>query len=169
MKPVFEAQVGGRTVTVSVGEPEGGRFEVTIDGQAYVVDARPTGERAWSIILDGAAYTVDLEGEIPEVAVNLRERSVPVKLVDARRKLLAEAGRLTGHKGPTAIRAPMPGKVVKVLAPKGTTVTAGQGVIVVEAMKMENELRAPRDGTIVEVGVREGQAVEAGEALATLE
>ena len=63
----------------------------------------------------------------------------------------------------------MAGKVVKVLAPKGTTVTAGQGLLIVEAMKMENELKSPRDGTVTEVSVSEGQAVEAGEPLATLE
>ncbi|MBI5482827.1 MAG: biotin/lipoyl-binding protein [Deltaproteobacteria bacterium] len=170
MRRTFEAQVGERTVTVTVAEHDGGRYEVTLDGRERIADARPLGERAWSVVLDGAVHTLDLEGELPDLTVHFRDRSVPVKLVDARRKLLAEAGRPTGPKGgPTAIRAHMPGKVVKVLAAAGTRVSAGQGLLVVEAMKMENELRAPRDGTVVAVRAREGQAVEAGETLATLE
>ena len=171
MSRMFDAQVGDRTVQVSVAAEEGGRLEITLDGQACNADVCHLGERAWSVILDGAVYTLDLEGTPPDVSVHFRERSVPVKLVDTRRKLLAEAARLTGgyRGGRLAIRAPMAGKVVKVLAPKGTTVTAGQGLLVVEAMKMENELKSPRDGTVTEVSVSEGQTVEAGEPLATLE
>jgi biotin carboxyl carrier protein len=166
----FRAQVGERSVEVSVVELEGGRCEVTVGDRVRVVDARALGQRAWSLVLDGRAHTVDLEGELPELAVHFRDQSVPVKLVDARRALLAEAGRRGGHKaGPLPIRSPMPGKVVKLLAAIGTRVAAGQGLLVVEAMKMENEMRAPRDGTVVAIRVREGQTVEAGEELATLE
>jgi biotin carboxyl carrier protein len=171
MRRMFDAQVGERTVQVSVAAEDGGRLEITLDGQACDADVCHLGERSWSVILDGAVYTIDLEGEPPDVSVHFREHAVPVKLVDTRRKLLAEAARLTGgyRGGPMAIRAPMAGKVVKVLAPKGATVTAGQGLLVVEAMKMENELKSPRDGTVTDVCVKEGQAVEAGEPLATLE
>jgi biotin carboxyl carrier protein len=166
----FQAQMGERTVEVGVREVDGGSYEVTLDGEAVAVDARPLGERCWSLVLDGAVYTLDVEGEEPDLTVSFREAAVPVKLIDARRQLLAAAGGRAGQKsGPAAIRSPMPGKVVKVLAPVGTKVAAGQGLVVVEAMKMENEMRAPRDGTVLEVMVREGQAVEAGEALATLE
>ena len=63
----------------------------------------------------------------------------------------------------------MPGKVVKVLVKAGDTVIAGQGVVVVEAMKMENELRAPLGGVVLDISAREGQAVEAGQTLATIE
>ena len=166
----FQARVGERTVEVRVAALEGGRYEVTIDGQARVVDARTLGERAWSLIVDGAVHTVDVAGELPDVVVHFRDHSVPLKLIDARRALLAEAGRLRRPKsGPTVVRAPMPGKVVRVIVQEGSGIAAGQGLLVVEAMKMENELRAPRDGTVVEVRVREGQAVEAGEPLVTLD
>jgi biotin carboxyl carrier protein len=170
MRRAFEARVGERKVDVSVAAQEGGRYEVTIDGRAYLVDARSLGGRAWSIVLDGAAHTLDIEGEAPDLTVHFRDRAVPVELIDARRTLLAAAGRRGGAKaGPIAIIASMPGKVVKVLAPAGTKVSDGQGLLVVEAMKMENEMRAPRDGVVLEVKVREGQAVEAGETLAMLE
>jgi biotin carboxyl carrier protein len=168
---MYDAQVGQRTVQVSVAVEDDGSLDLKLDGEPSRADVCQLGPRSWSVILDGAVHTVDLEGAPPDVTVHFRDAAVPVKLVDTRRKLLAEAARLTGgHKGgPLAIRAPMAGKVVKVLAPAGTQVTAGQGLIVVEAMKMENELKSPRAGTVKEVTVREGQAVDAGEPLATLE
>ena len=78
-----------------------------------------------------------------------------------------EAG--AGGKGPVKVIAPMPGKVVKVLVKPGDTVTARQGVVVVEAMKMENELRAPKAGTVSEVHATEGASVEAGTTLVVIE
>ena len=93
--------------------------------------------------------------------------SVPLKLQPARNKLAAVAPRAQSS-GPLHIKSPMPGKLVKVLIQVGDTVTAGQGVAVVEAMKMENELKAPRDGKVLAIAVTEGQAVDAGQTLATL-
>ena len=71
--------------------------------------------------------------------------------------------------GVASIDSPMPGKVIKILAKEGEEVKRGQGVIVVEAMKMENELKAPKDGVIKEIKVKEGDAVEAGARLALIE
>ena len=68
--------MGERTVEVRVAALEGGRYEVTIDGQARVVDARTLGERAWSLIVDGAVHTVDVAGELPDVVVHFRDHSV---------------------------------------------------------------------------------------------
>ena len=164
----YHVQVAERAIEVSLEEENGG-YLVSVDGQARRVDACRLGERAWSLVLDGAAYTIDVEGEGDELSVHLGDHSVPVRIVDARRQLLAQvAGRGGQKSGPLAVRSPMPGKVVKVLVVAGSAVKAGQGLIVVEAMKMENEMRAPRDGTVAEVAVREGQAVEAGETLASL-
>jgi len=92
---------------------------------------------------------------------------VPVKLIDPRRVALA-AQRSREGTGPLDVRAPMPGKIVKVHVKAGDAVSAGQGLIVIEAMKMENELRAPREGTVGKVTASEGQAVEAQEVLVTL-
>jgi biotin carboxyl carrier protein len=165
----YQAQLGERTVDVSVAEEEGGGLLVSVDGHARRVDACALGERAWSLVLDGAAYLIDIEGEGGELSVHVGDHAVPVRIVDARRQLLAQVTGSRGQKsGPFAVRSPMPGKVVKVLVEPGAAVKAGQGLVVVEAMKMENEMRAPRDGTVAEVAVREGQAVEAGETLASL-
>jgi biotin carboxyl carrier protein len=79
-----------------------------------------------------------------------------------------DEGAGTG-KGPHSIVAPMPGKVVKLLVKRGDQVAARQGVVVVEAMKMENELRSPKAGTVTEIKTAEGASVEAGTALVVIE
>ncbi|MGZ3443898.1 MAG: biotin/lipoyl-containing protein, partial [Polyangia bacterium] len=95
-------------------------------------------------------------------------RGVALKLTTARAKVAGRAAP-PPKSGPSAILSPMPGKVVKVLVAVGEEVKAGQGVMVVEAMKMENELKAPRDGKVKAVAVKEGQPVEAGQSLVTLD
>src|SRR5205823_3265962 len=113
----------------------------------------------------------EIDGRSPDLVVHVRDASIAVTLLDARRKLLAQAAARAGApaEGPQSVRSPMPGKVVKVLVQPGDVVQAGAGVVVVEAMKMENELKAPRGGTVKQVRVREGQAVESGEELAQIE
>ncbi len=166
----FVANVGKESREVAVEPLEGGRFKVTIDGRERVVDAARVGGGAWSLLAagGGAARLVDVDGNGQELVASIGSAAFPVKLVDARRALAAKLVPPRAATGPEPVRAPMPGKVVKVLVKAGDTVKAGQGIAVVEAMKMENELRAPRDGTVVEVSVKDGQPVEAGQPLATI-
>ena len=168
----LSAQVGERSREVVVEPLEEGRFRVAIDGVERVADARRVGPTTWSLLLGDQAVTVDVEpGKDGDLLVEVRGTAVPVKLLDARKKLLAaaQARGVRAHQGPTPVASPMPGKVVKVLVKPGDAVAAGQGVAVVEAMKMENEIRAPRAGTVRAVHVKEGQAVEGQEALVTVE
>ena len=102
------------------------------------------------------------------VDVDVAGTPIAVTLTDPRLTKLSVAAR-RGAAGPDVVRAPMPGKVVKVLVKAGDRVAAGQGVVVVEAMKMENELLASRAGAVLAVHVAEGRAVDAQEALVTLE
>ena len=94
--------------------------------------------------------------------------AVPVSIVDPRERLVRRRGSGSAETGPRSILSPMPGRIVKVLVREGDVVTAHQGLVVVEAMKMENELRAPRDGTVSAVKVVEGMSVEARAVLVTL-
>ncbi len=169
----FSAQLAGQERAVSVEEADGGRFRIVVDGVERLVDARRLGPGSWSLLLDGEVVTVDIDpGKAGELLCDVRGTVVPVKLVDAGRRLLEKAqadAEAHAPKGPTAIAAPMPGKVVRVLVKPGDAVTAGQPVAVVEAMKMENEIRAPRAGTVKTVHVKEGQPVEGQEALVTVE
>jgi len=152
---------------------EGGRFRVTQSGRTLLLDARKvqSGARSatWSLVPEGGgpALQVDVDGVAPELTVTVDNVTVPFKLADARSKVAALARPQAA--GPQPVRSPMPGKVVKVLVKAGDEVKAGTPVVVVEAMKMENELRAPRDGKVREVRVQEGQAVEGNQTLATIE
>lgn len=154
-----------------------GRYRVRIggaDGRVRVLDARRVAGGgkggSWSLVPEGGGRValVDVEGEAPAFTVSVDGVSLPLKVLDERR----HGGGVpspSAKGGPQSILSPMPGKVVRVLARPGEEVQAGQAVVVVEAMKMENELRASRAGRVKEVRVREGAAVESGQILAILE
>ena len=184
----FEVEVGGRTRTVTI-EPTDrpGRFRVTVDRQPHLVDATRTGEFGLSLLLDRGAGTNSGTRTVPlspaaarsfdlhmtpadaygQLLVNLQGRTVLVTVNGRRTGHAADAGTL-GH-GEISIASPMPGRVVRVLVAPGEEVSARQGVVVVEAMKMENELRAPRAGRVKEISVPAGTSVEAGRVLAVIE
>ena len=116
----------------------------------------------------GASYEIAIEpqGQNRHV-VHVGGRAVSVTVVAPGRRRSASDSTATTS-GPVSIVAPMPGRVVKVLVAPGDTVTARQGLVVIEAMKMENELRAPRDGTVAEVRAREGAPVDANVVLVVI-
>ncbi len=156
--------IGGRALEVAVERAAGG-FDVTLDGRRYVADlvAVPSG---WSLLLDGRSYDVAVEAAGGALMVHIGGRAIPVTDASAadgrgggRRRAAAHAG------GAPTIVAPMPGRIVRILVQAGDVVSARQGLIVIEAMKMENELRAPGPGTVTEVRIAEGDSVEAGSVL----
>jgi len=169
MKRELIATVAGREVEVSVEAAEGGRWRVGIAGEAREVDAREIRPGTWSLIIDGRAYLVDLDKRKKGTALSSRLAEAVAVIEDARRKRLAKAAHREGLASPgEEVRAPIAGKVVKMLVAVGEQVAVGQGVVVVEAMKMENELVAERGGTVAAVHKEAGQPVETGDLLVTL-
>jgi biotin carboxyl carrier protein len=167
----FAVTRGKESQAVSVEPLEGGLYRVTVDGRERIIDAARVNGDSWSIADAGGGRQriVDLDTAANgDLLASVQNATIALKLVDARRAAAAKLAAPREPSGPQPIRAPMPGKVVKVLVKAGEAVKSGQGVAVVEAMKMENELRAPRDGTIAEVAAKDGQAVEAGQVLVTL-
>jgi len=169
----FEVELDGKRRAVSV-EPTGpGRFRVLLPGDVRrVVRAERTGEFSLSLVLDegsgaGRELTVAPGPSNGEVLVGLGGRTVAVSVDGRRRRGGADAGRHAAGEQPVV--APMPGRVVRVLVGAGDEVSARQGVVVVEAMKMENELRSPKAGRIKEVAVAPGTLVEAGRVLIVVE
>jgi acetyl/propionyl-CoA carboxylase alpha subunit len=183
----FEVEVAGRTFTVVVERTDGpGRFRVTLDGVLRLVGVSRTGDFGLSLLETRGTVPRSDMGTVPlsaiplasrdvqvvpgrdggEVLVGLRGRTIGVT-VNGRRSAHAEAA-LQGH-GEVTIVAPMPGRVVRVLVATGDEVDVRQPVVVVEAMKMENELRAPRAGHVKEIAVAPGTSVEAGRVLAVIE
>jgi biotin carboxyl carrier protein len=173
----FEIEVNGRTRAVSVErlKHDGGvgvAFRVIVDGTPHLVDAVRVDGGALSFIqLDGeaagqshrVAITDGASGELTLTLANAFVRAT----VNGRRS--RRGGEVAGAAGEQRIVAPMPGKVLRVLVQPGQDVAARQPLVVVEAMKMENELSSPRAGRVKEVAAVEGQSVEAGRVLIVVE
>jgi biotin carboxyl carrier protein len=157
--------VDGRRVSVEVQAERDG-YRVTVDGRVMAVDARRGAHGAMSLIVDGASVSALIERRAEGYTVHLREDTFEVGLAEG------ESGGAAGPRapsGPLRVTAPMPGRLVRVLVEPGQQVAAGQGLVVMEAMKMENELRAARAGRVAEVHARERQAVESGALLVVLD
>jgi biotin carboxyl carrier protein len=166
----------------------GSVWEMTLDGRILSVDVTAIAGR-WSLLIgppspDGFGETgspsesAGRQARSYEVAVERRSNgerivyvngvAVPVSIMDPRERLVRSRGNVSAETGPRSIVSPMPGRIVKVLVREGDVVAAQQGLVVVEAMKMENELRAPRAGQVSAVKVVEGMSVEAKTVLVTL-
>jgi biotin carboxyl carrier protein len=158
-------RLGEREFVVTITRDDA-RYHVEVDGARHEVDARKLEGPFYSLLVDGRSYEVSVENGKSHYLVRHGAAGQQVALVDP-----GQRGRelRRRHDGPETISASMPGKVVRLLVEPGATVTQGQGLLVLEAMKMENEITAPRDGKIVSIEVDAGRTVEAGETLLTLE
>jgi biotin carboxyl carrier protein len=158
---------------------KGALLHVTLDGHTHVVDARRVSDTALSLLVQNgngdrpvqsvdAAFASHTAGADFDVHVAGRAIAVQVRQAGAfgRQKKQGGGGPSAG---PQRVTSPMPGKIVRLLVKTGDQVEAKQGLVVVEAMKMENELRAARDGRVREVSVAEGQSVDAGAVLLVVE
>jgi biotin carboxyl carrier protein len=159
----------GRERTVVVDGPlADGRFRVVIDGNERIVDARALRPGTWSLLIDGKNFVVDLDHRRTGIAASVGASEAMLQVEDAmHRRLASAAGTRTAARG-ESIRAPIAGKVVKVLAAVGDQIAPGSAVIVLEAMKMENELVAERGGTVTAIHKTAGQAVDTGDLLVEL-
>jgi biotin carboxyl carrier protein len=171
----IDVMVNGRPwkVAVDAAEPAG-KFTVTIKGTSRIIDASWTDEDTLSLIDAGAASEIRLHARTENGAVGveiggkLYEAVVSPGDTKPGRVQWPDGGATKIAPGPVSIKAPMPGRVVRVLVAVGDQVSARQPVVVVEAMKMENELRTPKGGTVKEILAVPGTAVEAGAVLVTV-
>ena len=169
----FDIEIAGRSRSVAI-EPAGGtRFRVTVDGHSTLVDAVRIGNFALSLIVDGDTGSSREAQVVPagpggDILVWL-DGQIAAASVDGRRARRGRGDAGRGSQGAQSIVAPMPGRVVRILVGPGDEVTARQPVVVVEAMKMENELRLPKAGRVKDVSVAVGASVEAGRVLIVVE
>ena len=172
----YEVEVGGRLRQVVVARV-GDAFAVTVDGRTWGVDAARVDAHTLSLILDrvwlndtGSSREVVVVAEPTTARLTVGIGTTPVPVVlNGRLRSGRRDESVTSASGPRRIVAPMPGKVARVLVQIGEVVHARQPVVVVEAMKMENELRAGRDGTVAEIHAREGALVDAGALLVVIQ
>jgi biotin carboxyl carrier protein len=169
----FEIELNGRGRTVSIERAGYARFRVTVDGVAAIVDAQRSGDNGVSLLFPDQSHAgVSVQfapGRTPgEMLAYLGGRVIAVS-VNGRRTGRAAADVGGGAHGEQTVVAPMPGRVVRVLVAPGDEVERRQPVVVVEAMKMENELRSPKAGRVKDVAVTPGTSVEAGRVLVVIE
>ena len=163
---IVEAAVDGQVYRLEVTGRQG-RYTVAVDGRRLEVDWREAGGAFASLLIEGRSHHVGLEPRPGGFRVIVGSDELAVDLLETAR--VAAGAERRGPAGPARLLAPMPGRIVRVLAEPGQEVAAGQGLVVMEAMKMENELRSPRAGRLVEVRAREGQTVETGALLVVVE
>lgn len=161
----FNAKVGEAEHEIVVTRVDG-EFLVTLDGAPHKIDARKLEADFYSILYEGKSYEVSVESTGARYFVRHGAYEQVVDLADASRGGREELKKKGGLEN---IDAVMPGKVVRVLVAPGDDVLSGQGLVVVEAMKMENEIAAPRAGRVKQVEVNPGQNVETGALLVVLE
>jgi biotin carboxyl carrier protein len=164
----YEITINGAKRCVEFTPPASGstRLKFTIDGRQVAACAAPASAGAYSILLDGRSLMVTTEEYAEGFLVRVDGREYQVLVTDPRSWRHARGGGLE-LEGRQQLVAPMPGKIVRVLASVGQKVSAGEGLLVIEAMKMQNEIRAPKSGTVEQLA-REGQTVNAGEVLAVV-
>jgi biotin carboxyl carrier protein len=173
----YHAIIGGRERLVEVSETAGTTYRVAIhegpkdspNPRVLEVDAVHLKDNALSLLVGARRGRCDVQaGKDGKLAVLVNGAVHPLELLDERKLRLRQAGGKFSLEGPQRIDAPMPGKIVRVAVKLGDEVTEGQGLVVVEAMKMENELKSPKAGKVLELTAVEGAAVEAGVKLVVI-
>ena len=155
------------SVVVDIVELPSGALRATIDGRPVDLDVVPVGAQL-SVRVDGRVVDLTTEGTPPEIGAVASGHRSYVRVESERMRSAAQAKKATAAGGDKVVRSPMPGRVVKVLVSKGEEVQAGQGLVVLEAMKMENPVTAHKDGTITGLAVEAGAAITQGTVLAEI-
>jgi biotin carboxyl carrier protein len=152
----------------------GGAATVEVDNRQYDLEVRQLAPGEYLLIDGSNVYKCRVDSRRASLtaggsfAVVLRGKNYDVRVIDPKR---LRSGQSSGahHTGAAEIVSPMPGKIVRILVDPGTHVEAGAGVVVVEAMKMQNEMKAPKAGVVVSINAEEGATVSAGDVLAVIE
>ncbi|HEY2990190.1 MAG TPA: biotin/lipoyl-containing protein [Candidatus Binatia bacterium] len=165
----FIARLGERTYTVEIEEVGKSLYRVGVDGSEFLVDGKKTGLTNYSLIVDNRSFEVDVDTSEDEYRVLVDGRSYRIHLLDERRMRVGGLQAGIEVQGRQHVSVPMPGKVIAVLVSEGDKVERGQGLVIVEAMKMENEVRCPINGEVKKVRVKTGDALEAGAILVVVE
>ena len=161
----YATTIGERTYLIEINRDG----EVTIDGETFSIDLQPIDAVTYSLLLGHASHEALVEANEHELAVLLHGRMYTAQVLDERERRLAQrSGGLAATTGEIMIKSPMPGLIVAVPVSEGQAVKKGQTVVVLESMKMENELKAPRDGMVAAIKIVPRQSVEQHQPLVVL-
>jgi len=169
----LEVRIGGKKRLVEIVRQNGadasaGRgTSFVLDGKPIEADVVEVAPGIYSVLLAGQSFEVRVDNRPTGLRVNVRGREYAAEVTDPR-QWRRQRGNALETEGRQQVIAPMPGKIVRVLVAAGEAIEAKQGLMVVEAMKMQNEIRSPKRGTVERLTVIEGQTVNAGEVLAII-
>ncbi len=150
--------------TVEISRPDG-QLRFAVGGRSLDADAVEIAPGIYSILIAGRSFEARVDSSGGALRVSVAGREYAAEISDPRQRKRYRGGAIEAE-GRQQVIAPMPGKVVRVLAAAGDVVVAGKGLVVIEAMKMQNEVRSPKSGTVERLLVTEGQAVNSGDVLA---
>lgn len=169
MKKTFIANIENETIEFEFEKLSDTQARLSREDQEWIFDIVAVGDNGYSLLLDGKSYHIQLNADGEQKQASLHGQGVAFSLVD--KKKMRRSGALAhGESGVSGeVVSPMPGRIVKIHVGVGDEVTEGQGVIVVEAMKMENEFKAPKSGKIKDIKVKEGDSVEGNAVLVVVE
>ncbi|HEY7546208.1 MAG TPA: biotin/lipoyl-containing protein [Blastocatellia bacterium] len=161
----YEAEIDGRQISLELDERDD-RVSATIEGRGYEVEVLRPEEGVYLFFAGDRVYEARVWKSQTAMSVRIGDQVFSANIIDRKHR---RPSADHSEEGQQTLTAPMPGKVVKVLLKAGDEVAAGQGIVVVEAMKMQNEIKSPKAGRVVKVRVAEGDAVNAGQSLAIVE
>jgi biotin carboxyl carrier protein len=164
---LYDATIDGRNYRLEL-EHIAGDWRCRVDGREILVDAVLTRGDVLSVLIDGKAYEIKRERTPTETHLWVGSVCYAAAVRDPRSLRSRRVG-MGDDKGPKKLLAPMPGKVVRVLVEEKSEVQAGQGVLVMEAMKMQNEIKSPKKGVVQQIVVGVGASVNAGDVLAIVD
>jgi biotin carboxyl carrier protein len=163
----YDIGLGGRNYRLELLRKESG-WECRLNGREVLIQAAEIGADTISLLMGGRSFEVKHERTGSGATIFVRGTRYEVSVADPR-SWRGRRGAARGEAGPQNLTASMPGKVVRVLAREGDAIVSGQGIAVVEAMKMQNEIRSPRAGVLKKMLAHEGMKVNTGEVLAIVE
>ena len=163
----YTTVIQGQRLEIELSRNGDGVIEAEIGGRLYRLEGKAVEPGIYWLTWNNQSLEIGVTQSLDGYVVSLPGRRVAVGILDARTALRRAAQQ--GHDGVVQIRAPMPGKVIKLLVAEGAEVQANQGIVVLEAMKMQNEIKSPKKGVVRKLGVTEGAAVNSGDLLATVE
>jgi len=165
---IYHVTANGNEHVVDVDEIEVDLFRVVVDGVEQMVDAQKSERTVYSLLVNGRSYEANVTEKSDGLDITIEGDFYDFKVVDERRRTLSRHADVAAS-GIQVIQAQMPGKVVSILVEPGHRVKVGDGLLVLEAMKMENEIKSPKAGEVKEVNVQQGDTVESGQKLLVVE
>jgi biotin carboxyl carrier protein len=163
----FAAELDGEVIPIEI-TGTGGRYRMALGDEVLFVDARPTGGGVWSLLLGQASTVADVTEENGSFVVHVEGEAYAIRVEEETRYIIRTRGGAAASAG-QVLKAPMPGRVVLVGVAVGQAVKPGDSLVILEAMKMENEFKAGVRGTVKEIRVEVGQTVNPGDVLLVIE